>query len=394
MGRNTVLLAALSAAGLWAPRATQAAGSRPVGKRVAIGMVQVDVAKRRCSFETEVCLREGALEFLVVGWQTKTHESILHTKAKASHLHAGLLLLGLTPGKPARWSGQEEGARFLPPAGAGLKMELAWKDKNGKAHRVDAGAWLKAGGEKQFTPPKEWIFVGSEVLPDGRYWAELDGEVVSVTNFASAVIDVPFRSSNVDAMRDLFANPAAIPPVGTKVEVILTALPGAEKALDARKMLEIDRFGQMRIDGKELHGEKLQEWAAKYIERHERGQVVLRAAARALMHDVETARTDLRLGGVREFHVQRVPARGEVLPRTPQQAQRALTQWRHKFAHAEEYIHEPGRQARRLLDQIELELRRRQAQTNMLKEYAAHLRQELGRYKVSTQPAGGPGGRE
>jgi hypothetical protein len=122
--------------------------------------------------------------------------------------------------------------------------------------------------------------------------------------------------------------------------------------------------------------------------------VVIRAAARALVHDVETARTDLRLGGVRDFHVQRVPARGDILPRTPQHARRALEQWRHKFAHAEEYIHEPGGQARRLLDQIDLELRRRQAQTNMLKEYAAHLRQELERYKVSTQPAGGAGGQE
>jgi hypothetical protein len=388
MRRSCLLLSVLagSAPCLAAGPATRPS-TRPAPKSVAIGQVRLDVANRQVWLDAEVCLRQGVLEFLMVGWQTKTHESILHTRAKASDLHLALLMLALTPGKPARWSGEDEDARFLPPAGAGLKITLTWKDAKGRPQQADAGTWLRGAGDKQFDPPKEWIFVGSEVLPDGRYWAELEGEIISVTNFASAVIDVPFRSSNADAEREIYADTRAIPPLGTKVRVIVTPLSGAEKAPHARRMLEIDRFGRMWIDGKELWGEKLQQWAAKYLEQHDRGQVVIRAAARALVQDIEVARMDLRLGGVREFVVQRVPAEEEILPRTPEQAQRALKDWEHKFAHAEDYIREPGQQARGVLDQIDLDLQHQQARMNMLKEYAAHLRQAVQRYQASTQPA-------
>ena len=397
MGRfATVLITMVGLAGpcalAAAPAGKAPASSGPAAKVVRLGAVRLHPARRRVHLDTEVCLREGMLEFLLVGWQTKTHESILHTKAKASHLHAALLMLGLSAGKPARWSGEEPGARFLPPAGAHLKIELAWKDKKGKARRAKAGTWLTGREGKQFQPPEEWIFIGSDVMPDGRYWAELDGEIVSVTNFASAVIDVPFRSSNANEQRELFANTRVIPPVGTKVEMIITALPGGEKAPDARATLEVDRFGRTRVDGREFHGEKLQEWASKFIERHERGQVVIRAAARALVHDVETARMDLRLGGVRELLVQRLAANVRILPRTADQAKRGLKQWADKFAHAEDLIHDPGEQAQQTLDQIELYLQQQQARRNMLKEYAEHLRQAMRRYKVSTQPAGKPAG--
>jgi len=371
-----------------ARKATGPPASGPA-KTLRIGAVQVDLVERQVSLDAEVCLREGVLEFLLVSWQTKTHESILHTHAKPSHLHAALLMLGLRPGKPARWSGEDESARFLPPAGAELAIDLLWKDRRGKARRSPAGAWLRGAEGRKITQPDRWIFVGSQVLPDGAYWAELDGEVISVTNFASAVIDVPFRSSNANDLRELFANTGAIPPLGTKVRVILTALPGAEKAPHARALLDIDRFGRTRIDNKTLTGEQLQKWAEKYIQRHEKGMVVIRAAGKALVHDVANARLNLRLGGVREFDVQRVPPRTEVLPRTVEQAKRSLEEWDEKFANARELIREPGQQAQRVLDQIELHLRATDARREMLKEYAAHLRKALSRYQASTQPASG-----
>lgn len=363
-----------------------------------IGLVRLDPARRQVSFEAEVCLREGMLEFLICAWDTKKHESILHTKARASHLHAALLLLGLSAGKPARWSGEDEDARFLPPAGAGLEIALLWKDKDGKLKRAEAFEWIRGAQGRKFTPPKEWVFVGSDILPDGRYWGELEGEVVSVSNFASAVIDVPFESSNKDAMRDMCANTAAIPPVGTKVDVIVTALPNAEKAPHARATLEIDAFGRMSIDGQPIDLDQLEKWAVKDLQRHEKGMVVIRADGRALVHDVERAHQQLRIGGIRDFLFQRVPPEDELLPRTPQQAEKALKEWRDIFANWRDQIREPGEQAQRVLDQIELQTRLLEGRKNLLREYAAHLREAMKEYRASTQPAGGaaepaPGGR-
>ncbi len=365
-----------------APAATQP------GKIARIGLVRVDPVARTVSFDANVCRREGVLEFLVVAWQTKTHESILHTKARASHLHAAFLTLGLTPGKPARWTGESMDAQFLPPAGAKLHCTLKWKDAKGKAHAAPAGSWLTGPGGQEGRQITDWIFVGSEVLPDGTYWAEQDGEIVSVSNFASAVVDVPFRSSNVDRLREVFAKGDAIPAEGTKVEVVFAALPGGPTAAHARALLEIDAKGRMRIDGKGVDLPGLEAWGMKYLARHERGQVVIRAAGRALVHDVEAAHTSLRIAGVRDFVYQRLTALGEVLPRTPEQARGALAEWEDRFAHAEELIHDPAERARRTLDQIDMELKALEARKALLAEYAAHLKAAEAKYRASTQPAG------
>jgi hypothetical protein len=306
-------------------------------------------------------------------------------------MHAGLLMLGLTPGKPARWSGEDEAARFLPPAGPALKIVLSWRDKDGQLKQAHAGTWLKGAPGKNLATIKEWIFVGSEILPNGRYWAELDGEVISVTNFASAVIDVPFRSSNSNEMRELYANTEAIPPLGTKVEVTIAAMPSAEKAPDARAMLEIDKLGRMRVDDQPVTPEGLQDWAGKYIAQHERGMVVARVAGEALVNDVEVARLNLRLGGVREFQVQRIPLEGEPLPRTPEEARAALAKWAEKFANYKDLIDDPGEQALRTCDQVDLWLKNVEATKVMLKDYATQLRQAAVKYKASTQPAAGAG---
>jgi len=394
-----VLLLAIGAAGSARPAPAEGgsakpagATTRPAGKTASIGLVRLDVARRRVSFDAEVCLREGVLEFFLCYGGTKAHESVLQTRAKPSHLHAALLLLGLTPGKPARWSGQHQGAQFLPPAGAGLKISLAWKDKQGKARQADVGDWLKGAGDRKIDPPKQWVFVGSDILPDGRYWADADGEVISLTNFASAVIDVPFKSSHANDLREFFADPAAIPPVGTKVRLVLTPVPDAEKARHARALLEIDRFGRMRIDNRPVTMEAVEAWATRFINRHEEGMVVIRSAGRSLIHDAAAAKLQLRLGGVREFDYQWLTPAGEILPRTPEAAKEAMKTWKHKFANPHDYIREPGGQARRELDRIALRLRELEARRKLIEQYAAELRKALEEYKPTTQPADNPAG--
>jgi biopolymer transport protein ExbD len=369
-------------------QASSGPSTRPGGKTVNVGLVRVDLAKRQMSFDAEVCLRQGALEFLVVGWQTKTHESILQTRARASHLHAGLLMLGLVPGKPARWAGPGEGMRFLPPAGAGLKMRFNWKDAEGKSRGADAADWLAGEEDREIERPEQWIFIGSDVLPDGRYWAELDGEMVSITNFASAVIDVPFRSSSVNDERGFSAKTDAIPPTGTKVEVVLTPVAGAEKAPDARQTVEIDRFGQRQVDGQALTEDQLEKWAGNYVTAHERGMVVIRADGMARVWDVAATQSVLRLGGVREFDIQRVPPPHDLLPRSTGQARAAIAQWKDKFINYRELLEDPGLGAERTLAQIDAELRQIEAQKELMKDYAAQLKRALATYKAATQPAG------
>jgi len=383
-----VIISLLATAGTsYAAEAKKEPTSQAARKIVKIGEVRVDLKKRQVSFDSEVCLKEGVLEFLLVQWQSKTHESILHTKAKASHIHAGLLMLGLSAGKPARWSGQQMGSRFLPPAGAGLKIKVVWKDGKGNAQSADPGEWLTGQEGEDIDLPERWIFIGSDILPTGRYWAELDGEIISLTNFPSAVIDVPFHSSSVNDQRGIYANAQKIPATGTKVEVVITPLPGAEKSPDARETLEIDRFGHRSVDGQVLNEEQLEQWATRYITAHNRGMVVIRASGMARVWDIAETQSTLRLGGVREFDIQRVRPQWEMLPRAVDQARGALAEWEYKFANYRDLLEDPGKEADRVLIRIEAELRELEAHKELLEDYATRLKKSVARYRATTQPA-------
>jgi hypothetical protein len=273
----------------------------------------------------------------------------------------------------------------IPQKGAELKLTYLWKDAQGQARQTPVGPLL-AG--RTVVMPRHWVFVGSETLKDGQYWADQMGELISVSNFASSVIDVPFESSSNNTTLDYVANTQVIPDKGTPVEVILTPLAGADKAEDAREVLDIDRFGRMQIDGKPITLGQLGEWAGAFMSRHPRGMVVLRADGMTLVDDIEKARDELRLGGVREFQEQHLPVTGCVLPRTSQQAGDALEEWRKKFANPKDYIREPAEEAAETLKMVRQELAELDRMKALGVEYELHLRQAMEKYKASTRPAG------
>ena len=121
-----MVLIALSSTAL---TAADQASTRPAAGIATFKHLQLDLKERRVMVDAEVCKRTGPLEFLICRTGTKEHESILRTNALPSHIHASFLALGLSPGMPARWSGQGDSATFLPPQGAGVKITLSWHVK-------------------------------------------------------------------------------------------------------------------------------------------------------------------------------------------------------------------------------------------------------------------------
>lgn len=380
-----LVLIAMSSTAL---NAADGPSTRPTTGVAALKHLQLDLRRRRIVMDAEVCRRTGLLEFLVCRTGTKEHESVLRTLALPSDLHAAFLALGLSPGRPARWSGEGEHAAFLPPQGAAVKIALHWRDEKGKDRRAEARSWIARTGERSTAPPKHWIFVGSEIFPDGSYWADMEGDVVSVANFGSSVLDVPFESSTSDEILEFQANPEAVPPVGTRVRIIFSPLPGAERADHARALMDIDRFGKLRVDGAPIAFERLRDWAGEYLSRHSKGAVVLRPSARALVWDVERVGRELRVGGVMEFDEQRFGPSAPILPRTPAQLTASLRIWAKKFANPREYIVDPGEDAEALLRDIDRRVRELDALKQLWGEYAAHLRKALKQYGPTTKPSG------
>jgi len=365
---------------------------QPPKRRVS--PISLDIKNRKISFDAEVCQREVMLEFMICRTSTKEHESVLRTDALPSHIHAGLLALGLTRGKPARWSTGRDGiSRFGPPQGPELGITLQWTDKEGTKHTDQAGDWLKGVGKGKLPGPKNWVFVGSEMLPDRTYAADINGEVVSVSNFSASLIDVPFESSK-DAgegneAAEYSADPSAIPPVGTKVKVTISPRPGAEKSPHARILVEIDRFGRIKVDGSAIAPGQLRAWARKFAKAHPKTLAVIRAEARTIVNDIEEAREELGFAGIEETEQRHLMPKGPILPRTSVQARAELDRWAKDFARAEHLLMDPAKEAKIVLRQIDLELIRMKRMKILWDDYAAGLRQALAKHQATTQPSGG-----
>ncbi len=197
-----------------APDALEAdAGWRPLGRSLWFDPVQ-----KRLIVRARVVLREGPLEHLLRLKGTKEHEAILATDAQPRQIHAGLLLTGAEPGHPVRFL-----PKFEPPAGTSIVIELLWKSA-GKTNRTDARAWVK--DEKAGKAlSQSWVFAGSELFVDPltkkTVYAADEGDLITVANFGSAILDLPFASSASDAERVFSANTPQVAPLGTEVFLLL-----------------------------------------------------------------------------------------------------------------------------------------------------------------------------
>ena len=177
-----------------------------------------DPKGRTLVLRARVVLREGPLEHLLCLKGTKEHEAILATPAAPVRIKAGLLLTGAEPGKPVQFVPE-----FRPPSGASIAVDLEW-EQDGQRRRADARRWVF--DERSQKPLAiDWVFAGSELVEDPvtkkPVFTADDGDLITVANFSSAILDLPFASTANDAERVYAANTAEIPPRGTPVTMFL-----------------------------------------------------------------------------------------------------------------------------------------------------------------------------
>ncbi len=194
------------------------------GKMVVVGpnvSLEILPQTRRVHVYAEVCLREGGLEQLLTRKHQKEHEAILSADIDAADLHKALLLANAKPGSPVRWMPE-----YRAPTGTPIRVTLSYTDAKGKKVIEPARSWIrnhKTGKELDY----DWVFAGSLLIGNPldknapkRYLAN-DGDVICVANFEGAMLDLPIKSADTDADRVYDAWTERIPPLGTKVRVIL-----------------------------------------------------------------------------------------------------------------------------------------------------------------------------
>ena len=196
------------------------------------GKVWLDKKNKRVVMLAEVCLREGQLEMFACLKGTKEHESVLAVPTKAQVVHAALVALGANPGAPAQFNPE-----YKPAHGPRIDITLFWTDAKGARQRADAQQWIR--NVKTGKPMAEfWVFGGSGFWKDeetgAQFYKAEDGDFICISNFNSAMLDLPVESSPSNDALLFEAITDQIPPQGTKVSLVLT--PRLEKggAKDAK----------------------------------------------------------------------------------------------------------------------------------------------------------------
>ncbi len=170
----------------------------------------------------KVCLTAGALEMFICPRGTKEHESIMSANVPSHQVHAALLAVGIEPGRSASWS-----PAYSPAWGPEIKIQMRWIDPETKQEKsVDAKQWIRHYETKRAMDDK-WVFGGSVFDQDEttgkQYYQGDSGELVCLSNFSTATIDLNVASSqdNENLLFEAFTE--NIPPVGTQVYAVFEA---------------------------------------------------------------------------------------------------------------------------------------------------------------------------
>ncbi|MBC7351085.1 MAG: hypothetical protein H5U08_01895 [Thermogutta sp.] len=182
--------------------------------------IWLDAEGRAVVMIGQVCQRQAPLELFACLKNSKEHESVVSIDTRAYIVHAGLLALGVEPGRPVQFYPE-----YRPAEGPEIDVIVAWKDPEGKVHTTPAQQWVRDVRTKQ-PMSYPWIFTGSQLLTDEEtgkqyYYADTTGELICVSNFPSAVLDLPIRSTDSNDALLFEAFTENIPPLGTPVTVIL-----------------------------------------------------------------------------------------------------------------------------------------------------------------------------
>jgi hypothetical protein len=205
------------------PQPKKQAQPKAETKKVEVGknvVLEIQGDQRRVLIQAYVCLRQGQLEQLLTRQRTKEHEAILAAEIDARDVHTALILAGAEQGKPVRFR-----PKFEPPSGTTIKVSVEYEEKDKKI-RLPGSQWIRNAKTRKDLE-YDWVFAGSYLIPDPDdktkkpFYAANDGDVICVSNFDTALLDLPTNSSKDNDELIFEAHTDRIPALKTRVLVIL-----------------------------------------------------------------------------------------------------------------------------------------------------------------------------
>ncbi len=162
-------------------------------KRLGASEIWIDREKRQVIVGGHICLRAGALEMFACPQHTKEHESVVATHMPSKFVHAALLAVGARPGTTVQFDPE-----YTPASGPKVKVSVRWM-QDAELKELPAQQMVRdiATGNAMV---HDWLFVGSGTWknPDTgeeEYMGD-SGELICVSNFGNATMDLPVESSS------------------------------------------------------------------------------------------------------------------------------------------------------------------------------------------------------
>lgn len=251
--------------------------------------IHIDVNTKTIRVECEQIDCKAPLEFFCVLNGTSEHESALRTAAKPSNIHLALLMLGLEPGEGIRYS--EETQKWLPPHGPPLNISCEF-EKDGKKVVVPAYRMLRDIRTQKPMRPMTWIFIGSHVMDDGHYAADVTGYVLTVVNFQYALIDIPDLASSSNETLEWQINTDVAPPGHTPVTLIIQPAEKVETSGTTQPATTPTDSRGSAISDVSINQEKVDRLTQNWKEKVAPHQAVLQEAAQAQYQTITALRRE------------------------------------------------------------------------------------------------------
>ena len=204
-----------------APTAAEPVDRHPDLKRLSpTEEVWVDPARKEVVVGGRIAIDRGPIEFFACSEGTKEHESIVATKSSARLVHAALLAIGLEPGTPVSFDPE-----YVAATGPRVLVRVRWTDANGSPTAIDAREWVR-NTRTGAALDTDWVFAGSSFWTDPadgtEYYQADGGDLICVSNFPTAMLDLPVESSQSNEALLFEAFAGRVPPRGTTVELIFS----------------------------------------------------------------------------------------------------------------------------------------------------------------------------
>jgi hypothetical protein len=191
--------------------------------------ISADGKTKRVLLACEICLREGALEVFLCRKGTKEHEAIVRTDVDGQLIHAALNAAGAKEGTTTQFINAKREPEFKPATGAKIRVSVHYR-KDGKLHTHPAQEWIWNVKTKK-PMGYGWVFAGSQLIRDEDdptrkpFYGANGGELISISNFPYSMLEIPADVSKDDANLTFEAKTDRIPPLLSRVWVILEPEP-------------------------------------------------------------------------------------------------------------------------------------------------------------------------